>query len=43
MIEWFKQVWKKANMSPVEKYLAESTDLADLERRQRRLMLKGVM
>jgi len=28
-------------MSPIERYLAQSSDLVELERRQRQLQLKG--
>lgn len=37
IINWFF----KPQMDPVEKYLSKSTDLVDLERRQRELMFKG--
>ena len=37
IINWFT----KKSMDPVEKYLSQSTDLVDLERRQRELMFKG--
>ena len=36
IIAWYK----KPRMSAVEKYLAQSTDLVDLERRQRELNYK---
>jgi len=41
MISLFKKWWKTTRMSPIERYLAQSTDLVELERRQRQLMLKG--
>ena len=37
IINWFF----KPRLDPVEKYLSQSTDLVDLERRQRELMFKG--
>ena len=37
IVNWLR----KSQMDPVEKYLAQSTDLVDLERRQKELMFKG--
>lgn len=34
---WLSQVISKAQMSQVERYLAQSSSLADLERRQKML------
>lgn len=41
VIKAFVNWLRKSQMDPVEKYLSESTDLVDLERRQRELMFKG--
>ena len=38
IIAWFR----KQSMDPVERYLSESTDLVDLENRQRDLARKGI-
>tara|TARA_B100000925_G_C21825427_1_gene394794 strand:+ start:111 stop:266 length:156 start_codon:yes stop_codon:yes gene_type:complete len=37
IISWFKQTQEQRRMSAEEKYLAQSVDLCDLERRQRAL------
>jgi len=39
MIKWVMNFFKKKD--PIQEYLAQSTDLVDLERRQRELMYKG--
>lgn len=39
MIKWIKAFFK--GKDPIHDYLAKSTDLVDLERRQRELMFKG--
>tara|TARA_R110001592_G_scaffold308366_2_gene582417 strand:+ start:887 stop:1021 length:135 start_codon:yes stop_codon:yes gene_type:complete len=41
MVDMIKKWWKNAKMSPIEKYLSESSNLADLERRQRQLQIKN--
>ena len=38
LMEWFKML----NMSPVERYLSQATDLHDLEQRQKELRYKGI-
>lgn len=37
MIKWLKEWHKHMKMNPIERYLAEASDLADLERRQKAL------
>lgn len=37
---WFKNLWKKMNQSPIEMYLAQSTDIVDLEHRMRTISYK---
>lgn len=32
---WFKKVWKNMRQNPIETYLAQSTDVVDLEHRLR--------
>ena len=32
MVDMIKKWWKNTKMSPIEKYLSESSNLADLER-----------
>ena len=41
-IQKLKELYTKSKMSPVEKYLSESEDLVELERRQRSLQRKGI-
>jgi hypothetical protein len=41
MIKSLKLWWKRSTMSSVERYLSESVDMVDLERRQKRLQHKG--
>ena len=36
-----KRWWKTTRMDPIERYLSQSSDLVELERRQRQLQLKG--
>ena len=42
MLKSIAKWWKKTQMSPIEKYLAESQDMVDLEQRQQRLQRKGI-
>jgi hypothetical protein len=41
MINIIKKWWATARMSPLEKYLANSSDLHDLEYRCKQMMKKG--
>ena len=42
MIKLFKLLLTRNNRPAVERYLADSTDLVELERRQRELARKGI-
>lgn len=42
MIKLFKTLMKKMSQDPVERYLAESEDLVDLENRMKTLRHKGI-
>jgi len=42
MIKFLKNLYNKKRMTRVEKYLAESKDLVELERRQKELQYKGI-
>ena len=42
MIKLLQRWWAKSRMSPVERYLANSSDLVELEARQKNLMRKGI-
>lgn len=41
MIRAIKKWWASRSMSPLERYLAGSSDLVELERRQKNLLYKG--
>jgi hypothetical protein len=41
MIRIVKNWWTKVKMDPIEKWLASSHDLVELEQRQKRLINKG--
>jgi hypothetical protein len=36
----FKKLWQKMHQDPVETYLAQSTDIVDLEHRMRNIFYK---
>ena len=42
MIKFIKMLFVRDRMSQVEKYLASSSDLVELERRQQELARKGI-
>lgn len=42
MLKLLKRWWSKGRMTPVERYLADSCDLVELEQRQKNLMRKGI-
>lgn len=42
MIKTIKNWLKRSQMSQIEKYLASSEDLVELERRQKELLRKGI-
>lgn len=42
MIKLFKTLMKRMSQDPVERYLAESEDLVDLENRIKSLRYKGI-
>lgn len=42
MIKAIKKWWKTSRQDPIERYLANSSDLVELERRQKELMRKGI-
>lgn len=35
--KWLKNIWAKMHQDPIEAYLAQSTDIVDLEHRMRTL------
>ena len=42
MINAIKKWWKQIRQDPIERYLANSSDLVELERRQKELLRKGI-
>lgn len=42
MLKAIKRFFRNMSMSEIDRYLANSTDLADLERRQQHLQRKGL-
>lgn len=40
--KWLKKIWAQVHQDPIEAYLAQSTDIVDLEQRMRTLAYTNI-